>query len=40
MLLSLARAQSLLSRDNPDAGKVFEAFRRNWSETYRVQLTA
>ena len=40
MLLSLARAQSLLSRENPDATKVFEAFRRSWSETYRVQLTA
>jgi hypothetical protein len=40
MLLSLARAQSVLSRENEDAAKVFEAFRRSWSETYRVQLTA
>jgi hypothetical protein len=40
MLLSLARAQSVLSRDNLDASKLFEAFRRSWSETYRVQLTA
>jgi hypothetical protein len=40
MLLSLARAQSVLSRENPDAAKVFEAFRRSWSETYRVQLIA
>jgi hypothetical protein len=40
MLLSLARAQSVMARDNPDAAKMFEAFRRSWSETYRVQLTA
>lgn len=40
MLLSLARAQSVLARDNQEAAKLFEAFRRSWSETYRVQLTA
>jgi hypothetical protein len=40
MLLSLARAQSVLSRENGDAAKVFEAFRRSWSETYRIQLSA
>jgi Histidine kinase-, DNA gyrase B-, and HSP90-like ATPase len=40
MLLSLARAQSVLSRENEEAAKIFEAFRRTWSETYRVQLTA
>jgi hypothetical protein len=40
MLLSLARAQSVLARDNLDASKLFEVFRRSWSETYRVQLTA
>ena len=40
MLLSLARSQSVLARDNLEASKFFEAFRRSWSETYRVQLTA
>jgi hypothetical protein len=40
LLLSLARAQSVLTRDNADAAKVFEAFRRSWSEVYRIQLTA
>lgn len=40
LLLSMARTQSVLSRENPDIGKVFEAFRRNWSETYRIQLTS
>jgi hypothetical protein len=38
LLLSMARAQSVLSRDNPDAATIFDAFRRSWSETYRVQL--
>lgn len=38
-LLSMARSQSALSRDNPDAAKVFEAFRRSWSEVYRIQLS-
>jgi hypothetical protein len=38
-LLSMARAQSVLSRENPDASKIFDAFRRAWSETYRIQLT-
>jgi Histidine kinase-, DNA gyrase B-, and HSP90-like ATPase len=39
LLLSMARAQSVLSRENPDAPKIFDAFRRTWSETYRIQLT-
>jgi len=39
LLLSMARSQSVLSRDNPDAAKTFDAFRRSWSEVYRVQLT-
>jgi len=39
LLLSMARAQSVLSRENPDASKIFEAFRRTWSENYRIQLT-
>jgi hypothetical protein len=40
MLFSLARAQTVLARDNLEASKLFEAFRRSWSETYRVHLTA
>ena len=39
MLLSLARAQTLISRDNTDAVKLFEAFRRSWSNGLQVQLT-
>jgi hypothetical protein len=39
LLLSMARAQSILARENPDAAKIFDAFRRSWSETYRIQLT-
>lgn len=39
LLLSMARAQSVLSRENPDASKIFDAFRRTWSEAYRIQLT-
>jgi hypothetical protein len=38
LLLSLARAQSVLSRENPEAPPLFDAFRRSWSETYRIQL--
>ena len=38
MLLSLARAQILISRDSPDASRMFETFRRSWSDGYRVQL--
>jgi hypothetical protein len=38
LLLSMARAQSVLGRENPEAAKIFEAFRRTWSETYRIQL--
>lgn len=38
MLLSLARAQILISRESPDAAKLFETFRRSWSDSYRVQL--
>lgn len=39
LLLSMARAQSVLSRENPDAPKIFDTFRRAWSDTYRIQLT-
>lgn len=38
MLLSLARAQILISRESPDAAKLFETFRRSWSDGLRVQL--
>lgn len=40
LLLSLARTQSVLASKSDDAGKLLETFRREWSETYRVQLTA
>lgn len=39
LLLSMARSQSVLSRNNEDAAKMFDAFRRSWSEVYRIQLT-
>jgi hypothetical protein len=39
LLLSMARAQSMMSLDNPDVGNTFETFRRSWSDTYRIQLT-
>ena len=39
LLLSLARTQSVLTSNDDDAGKLLEAFRREWSETYRVQLS-
>lgn len=39
LLLSMARAQSVLSRENPEAPKIFDSFRRHWSEAYRIQLT-
>lgn len=38
-LLSMARAQTVLSRESPEAKNIFDAFRRAWSETYRIQLT-
>lgn len=40
LLLSMARSQSVLSARNEEAQKVFEGLRREWSETYRIQLTA
>ena len=40
LLLSLARAQSILSANNDEARKLLDSFRREWSETYRIQLTA
>jgi hypothetical protein len=38
LLLSLARAQSALSMHNEDARRAFDSLRREWSDTYRIQL--
>ena len=38
MLLSLARAQSSMSLQDPDRKHTFELFRKEWSDTYRTQL--
>lgn len=40
LLLSLARTQSRMSTSNEDAAKLLDSMRREWSETYRVQLPA
>jgi molybdopterin converting factor small subunit len=40
MLLSLARAQSVLTARDEDAGRLFDRLRREWSDTYRIQLTS
>lgn len=40
LLMSLARAQAQIVASNEDAKKTMETLRREWSETYRVQLTA
>ncbi|WP_202964793.1 ATP-binding protein [Inquilinus limosus] len=40
LLLSLARTQSRLSGTSDDARKLLENLRREWSEAYRVQMTA
>ncbi len=40
LLLSLARAQSVLASRNEEARKAFDGLRKEWSETYRIQLTA
>lgn len=40
LLLSLARAQSQIVVSNEEARKTMDTLRREWSETYRVQLTA
>jgi hypothetical protein len=39
MLLSMARAQSLLSQDNEDAAETFETFRQSWSNSLRIQMS-
>ncbi|MBS0296410.1 MAG: ATP-binding protein [Proteobacteria bacterium] len=40
LLLSLGRAQAQVTAQNEDARKILETLRREWSEAYRVQLTA
>jgi hypothetical protein len=40
LLLSLARTQSRLAGMNEEMKGLLDTFRREWSETYRVQLTA
>jgi hypothetical protein len=40
LLLSLARTQSRLAGTNDQARDLLDSLRREWSETYRVQLTA
>ena len=40
LLLSLGRAQAQVTAQNDDARKILETLRREWSEAYRVQLTA
>jgi hypothetical protein len=39
LLLSLARTQSRLADTGDDARRLLESMRREWSDTYRVQLT-
>jgi hypothetical protein len=38
LLLSLARTQGRLSKTNDDAQKIMDTMRREWSESYRVQM--
>ena len=40
LLLSLGRAQAQIGAGNDEAKKTMETLRREWSETYRVQLNA
>jgi hypothetical protein len=40
LLMSLARTQAQIIASNEEAKKMMETLRREWSETYRVQLTA
>ena len=39
LLLSLARTQGVLGLRDEEAGRVFDRLRREWSDTYRIQLT-
>jgi hypothetical protein len=40
LLLSLARTQSRLASSSEEANKLLDSMRREWSETYRVQMIA
>jgi len=40
LLLSLARAQSVLALRRDEGKEIFDQLRREWSETYRIQLSA
>lgn len=40
LLLSLARTHARLGGANEDAKKILDRMRREWSDTYRIQLTA
>jgi len=40
MLLSLARAQSSMSLQDPERSITFDLFRKEWSDTYAMQLAA
>jgi len=40
MLLSLGRAQAHIGSSNDEAKRTMETLRREWSEAFRVQLTA
>jgi hypothetical protein len=39
LLLSLARTNSRLANTSDEAHKLIETLRREWSETYRIQMT-
>ena len=39
LLLSLARTQSRLGNASEENRRLLDALRREWSETYRIQLT-
>ena len=40
MLLSLARTQASIGADNEEAHKTLDLLQREWSQAYRVQMTA
>jgi hypothetical protein len=40
LLLSLARTQGRLANTSEEARKILDELRREWSETYRIQLSA
>lgn len=40
LLMSLARTQAQIAANSEEGKKTLETLRRDWSETYRVQLTA